>query len=250
MNPIVEVLKRTDAIVFVDESGKQHILRLSPPLSERELSAFEKSLPCTLPEEMRELLQFTRGCEGLACRLGRRFAVEEIRFADFQGFGLEDLFPHAKELAVDGCGNSWVVDLTSASKTFAPIFFSSHDPPVVVYQTDSLLHLVREMVRGSAAPWKSELAEVHKDFATRIRVENPCVLSHSQCVATGDPELKAFAESQDETWEFIDLRKPKIGDGYSWGRYGARTNNKRYGDERIFACQKKTFGRRLMDALR
>ena len=250
MNPIVEFLKQTDGAVFVDESGKQRTFRLSPGLPEQELSAFETSLPCPLPEEMRELLRFARGCEGLACRLGRRFAVEEICFADFQGFGLEDVFPHAKELAVDGCGNSWVVDLTIDSKTFAPVFFSCHDPPVVVYQTDSLLHLVREMVRGSTAPWKSEVADVCAERATRIWRDNPCVLSHSQCLA-GDSELKTFAETLDETWEFIDLRKPQMGDGYSWGRYG--TNNKRYGDKRIFACQKKTrksLGRRLRDALR
>jgi hypothetical protein len=75
-------------------------------------------------------------------------------------------------------------------------------------------------------------------------------MSHSQCLATGDHELKVFAESLDETWEFIDLRAPKLGDGYSWGRYGAKTANKRYGDKRIFACQKKTLGRRFLDAFR
>ena len=102
-------------------------------------------------------MRFARGFEGIACRLDRRFAIEEIIFADFQGFGFEEVFPHAKELANDGCGNSRVVDTTTDSKTFAPIFFACHDPPVVVYQTDSLLHLVREMVRGSSTPWRVRL---------------------------------------------------------------------------------------------
>jgi hypothetical protein len=250
MNPIVEFLKQIQGTVYVDQTRKQKTLRLLPPLTEQEISAFEASLPCALPEQMRELLRFASGFKGTACRLGHRFAIEEIRFADINGFGLEDVFPNGKELAVDGCGNSWVVDLTSESKAFAPIFFSCHDPPVLVYQTDSLLHFVREMVRGSSAPWNSQIAEVHQSLATRIWRENPCAMSRSRCRASGDDEQKAFAESLDETWEFIDLRHPKIGDGYSWGKYGPKTVNKRYGNKRIFACQKKSLGRRFLEAFR
>jgi SMI1/KNR4 family protein SUKH-1 len=250
MNPLVQFLKQTQGTVYVGETRKQKTLRLLPPQTEQELSAFEASLPCALPGEMRELLRFASGFEGAACRLGHRFEIEEIRFADTNGFGLEDVFPHGKELAVDGCGNSWVVDLSSESKAFAPIFFSCHDPPVVVYQTDSLLHLVREIVRGSSPPWRSQIADVHEGLATRIWRENPCAMSRSQCLALGDYELKAFAEPLDETWEFIDLRNPKMGDGYSWGRYGGKTVNKRYGNRRIFACQKKSLGRRFIEAFR
>jgi hypothetical protein len=250
INPTIEFLKETEGTVTVNEAGKQKILRLLPPLTEQEMSAFELTLPCTLPEEMRELLRFAGGFEGIACRLGHRFEIEEMRFADVQGFGLEDVFPHGKELAVDGCGNSWVFDLTSESKTFAPIFFSCHDPPVVVYQTDGLLQLIREVVRGSSPPWKSQIADVHESLATRIWRENPCAMNRAQCLATGDYELKAFAESLDDRWEFIDLRNPKMGDGYSWGRYGPKTLNKRHGCKRIFACQKKSLGHRFLDALR
>jgi len=250
MDSIVEFLKQTQGAVYTDETGKEKTLTLSPPFTEPELLAFEASLPCALPEDMRELLRFASGLDGATSRLSDRFEIEEIRFADITGFGLEDVFPHGKELAVDGCGNSWVVDLTSESKVFAPIFFFCHDPPVVVYQTDSLLHLVQEVVRGNSPPWKSEIADVHERLATRIWQENPCAMSRSQCLASGDHELKAFAESLDETWEFIDLRTPKVGDGYAWGRYGPKTANKRYGNKRIFACQKKTVGRRFLDAFR
>ncbi len=225
-------------------------LRLLAPLAEGEISAFETTLPCALPGEMRELLRLGRGLEGVACPLGRRFAIEEVKFANSQGFGLEDVFPHAKELAVDGCGNSWVVDLTSESKTFAPIFYSCHDPPVIVYQTDSLLHFVREVVQGSSAPWTSELGNVHEDLTSRIWSENPCVLSPSHCLVSGDLELKSFADSLDETWEIIDLRNPKMGDGFSWGRYGPNTLNRRCGNKRIFAYQKKSRGRRFLEAFR
>jgi hypothetical protein len=216
MNSIVEFLKQTQGSVYISETGKQKTVTLLPPLTERELSAFEASLSCALPEDMRELLRFASGLDGAACRLGDRFAIEKVRFTDINGFGPEDVFPHGKELAVDGCGNSWVVDLTSESKAFAPIFFACHDPPVIVYQTDSLLDFLREVVRGSNPPWESEIADMVRRLAGRIWLKNPCALSRSQCLATGDHELKAFAESLDETWEFIDLRVPKLGDGYSW----------------------------------
>lgn len=250
MDSIIEFLKQTEGTVCVDQTGKKKTLALLPPLTEQEFSALETSLPCPLPEEMRELLRFARGFDGIACRLDHRFEIDEVCFADLHGFGLEDVFPHAKEVAVDGCGNSWVVDLNSESKAFEPIFFFCHDPPVVVYQTGSLFHFVQEVVRGSNPPWKSEIADVHESLATRIWRENPCAMNRSQCLAAGDHELKAFAESLDETWELIDLRNPTIGDGYSWGRYGSRTVNKRCGDKRLFACQKKSLGHRFLDVFR
>jgi hypothetical protein len=51
----------------------------------------------------------------------------------------------------------------------------------------------------------------------------------------GDDELRTFAASLDEAWEFIDLRAPEIGMGFSWGRYGARTEIRRDGYTRLFA---------------
>jgi len=92
MNPIVEFLRKTDGTVFVDEGGKRHTFRLSPGLAQQELSAFETSLPCALPDEMRELLRFARGCEGLACRLGRRFVVQELALQTFKGLGWKTSF--------------------------------------------------------------------------------------------------------------------------------------------------------------
>ena len=242
MNPIIEFLRQTEGTVFVNEDGLEDGFKLRPPLTERELLAFEAGLPCPLSEEVRELLRFAKGFEGVL--------DDGVDFADAVGFGLENVFPHARSLAADGYGNFWIVDLTGESKSFGPIFYVCHDAPVIVYQTDSLLHFIQEAIRFGNRPWKSEIDDVHEGFTTRIWRENPGVLSFAQCLTLGDSELKAFAESLDESWEFVDLRNPKLGDGYSWGRYGPKTLNKRYGDKRIFACQKKSFGRRFRDAFR
>jgi|tagenome__1003787_1003787.scaffolds.fasta_scaffold20915925_2 hypothetical protein len=241
MNPIINFLKQTEGTVFVNEDGYKDDFKLKQPLTEQELLAFEKSLPCALPDDMRELLRFARGFDGV---------LDGVDFADSVGFGLEEIFPHGRSLAADGYGNFWVVDLTRESKSFGPIFYACHDAPVIAYQTDSLLHFIREVVRFGNKPWKSEIDEVHETFTSRIWRENPCVLTFAQCLAAADADLKAFAESLDESWEFADLREPKLGDGYSWGRYGPKTLNRRYGDKKIFACQKKSFGRRFRDAFR
>jgi hypothetical protein len=241
MNPIVEFLKQAEGTVFINEDGYRDDFKLRPPLTEGELSAFEAGLPCALPDAIRELLKFARGFDGV---------LDGIEFADSSEFGLEEIFPHARTLAADGYGNFWVVDLTQESKSFGPIFYACHDAPVIVFQSDSLLHFIQEVIRFGNKPWKSEIDDVHETFSGRIWLENPCVLSFAQSLASGDPELKAFAQSLDESWEFADLRHPKLGDGYSWGRYGAKTLNMRHGDKRIFACQKKGFGRRFLDALR
>ena len=139
MNAIVEFLKQLEGTIFVNEDGLEDRFQRRPPLSEQELRTLESSLPCRLPEEMQELLQFSRGFDGVL--------NDGIDFAGVR-FGLEDIFPHARELASDGFGNFWVVDMTSASTSFGPIFYACHDAPVIVYQTDSLLHFLKEVVHG------------------------------------------------------------------------------------------------------
>ena len=239
MNPIIELLRQNQQTIFVDEDGLEDPFELLPALTEQELAAFEASLPCPLPDEIRELLRFARGFKGV---------LEEISFTDrFAGFE-EGIFPHAISLAGDGFGNFWIVDLTSTS--WGSVFYVCHDAPVVVYQAEDLRHFIQEALRSGNKPWKSEIDTVHEELSNRIWRDNPGVLSYEECLTLGDPELRVFAESLDHSWRFIDLRSPKLGDGFSWGRYGARTTNKRFGDKLIFAYQKKSLWRRFLDALR
>jgi cell wall assembly regulator SMI1 len=241
MNPIVELLKRSQGALFVNEDGIEDHFELKPPLTEQELATFEASLPCPLPEDVREVLRFARGFDGV---------LGGISFSGLPGgFELEEILPHAVTLAADGFGNFWVVDLTHESRSWEPIFYACHDAPVVVFQTDSLLHFLQEVIRFGNKPWKSEIDDVHESLSDRVWRENSGVLSFAQCVDSEDRDLKAFAASLDETWQLIDLRSPNLGDGFSWGRYGPKTVNRRFEEKRIFAYQKKSAGRRFLDAL-
>jgi hypothetical protein len=243
MNPLIEFLTQLEGTAFLNKDGVRSEFKLLPPLSREELTAFSSRVPCPIPPDIYELLMFASGFMGTW--------LEMINFAPARKFvGFEEVFPHAVDLANDGAGNYWIVDLTKDSKCWGPIFFACHDAPVIVYQADSLLHFVQEVVRQGNQPWKSEIGDVCGRFSERIWADNPGVLSHSQCIYGADRELKAFAESLDETWQFIDLRNPMLGDGFSWGRYGPQTAVKRFGEERVFAYQKKGLGRRFIDAIR
>jgi hypothetical protein len=243
MNPLIEFLQQCKGTMFINEDGVKDEFRLLPPLSEHELAALSEDLPCPIPEEIRELLTFASGFGGTW--------LEQIQFGSPSGpFGLENIFPHALELASDGTGNYWILDLTAGSQSWGPIFYACHDAPVVVYQTDSLLHFIEEVVRGGNKPWKSEVNDVWGPLSDVIWTENPGVLSYAHCRQSTDQEIKKFAESLDESWQFIDLRSPVLGDGFSWGRYGPRTFIKRFGEKRLFAYQKKGLGERIKEAFR
>ncbi len=230
MSSPLEVIKAAEGTVFQEEDGDKTPLTLLPPLSADELARLEARLPCPLPQEARELLLYCRGFDGV---------LDVVDFAGDLSFEMDDVFPHCLPIAHDGYGNFWIVDLTAESTAFAPIFYACHDPPVIVFQTDTLAHFISEIIRFGNPPWKSEIDDVHEQFSNEIWSKNPKTMSHEQCLEAGDTDLVSFAESLDSTYLFSDLRAPAIGDGFSWGRFGRNTVCKRFEDKRIFAIQQR-----------
>jgi len=226
---LLDVVKRAEGTSLRGERGKMTKLELLPPLDESQLRVFESGLPCPLPGEVRELLAY---CSGLTGEFGD--TVAEVRFSGTDGFGMEEVFPHCVDVAHDGAGNFWVVDLVSDSTTWAPVFYACHDPPVILFQTDSFAHFLSELLKLGNPPWESELRYVHEDEAGVWRT-NPGMLTREQCLASGDADLEAFAHTLEEAWLVKDLRRPALGDGFSWGLFGARTELRRFGEKRIFA---------------
>jgi len=241
MTPL-EVVKQAEGMSLRDRRGKVTKLELSPPPSEAELRTFESGLPCALPREVRELLAY---CSGLTGEFDN--TVAEVRFAGLDRLGLEEVFPHCVDVAHDSSGNFWVVDLVSDSTTWAPVFYACHDPPVILFQTDSFAHFLSELLKLGNPPWESELTYVHEDEADVWRT-NPGMLTLEQCLSSGDAELEAFARSLDGEWLIRDLRRPALGDGFTWGRYGPGTELRRFGEKRLFAyrqSERKGFWQRL-----
>jgi hypothetical protein len=66
------------------------------------------------------------------------------------------------------------------------------------------------------------------------RLAGPGTLDRSAAPA-GDERMSTFAAELDDRFTFVDLRSPPVGLGFSWGRYGPRTDVRPHGDERLFA---------------
>jgi hypothetical protein len=151
MKPL-EIIQGARGAKFVDQKGRSKTLELLPPLSAQEFASLQAMIACPLPAEARDLFAFSRGfsisaLDGVDC--------SGLAFAD--SFGMEEIFPCSISIAGDGCGNFWVVDLTSRSTSWGPILFVCHDPPVIVFQTDALAHFIEEVLRLCESPQASEI---------------------------------------------------------------------------------------------
>jgi len=241
MTPI-EIIRQAQAGTLIDEDGQAITLELLPGLSRTELDDFAHQVPCLIPPEIEELLGACRGFYG---------TVEQV---DFTGrelvFEFEAAFPNGLPIAADGYGNLWVVDLHPHSVQWGPIYFVCHDAPVILYQADSLEQFLQELFQMFQPPHQSIVDDVHEDRLAHVWRTNPGVLSHEQCLRSGDPILSAFARELDDGFRIIDLRRAKPGDGFSWGRYGPNTLVKRFGTYAVFAYKKpKGFIARLFGGM-
>lgn len=225
-------------MIMVDEDGNSTKLKLRPGLSSKAISDIEEKLPCAIPSHIRELLEFTSGFEN--------GPLDDLDFTGSLSFEYKDMFPHSLAIAGDGFGNFWVIDLMSQSADWGPVFYACHDPAVIVYQADNLESFIKDFLRFANPPHQADLDRVHEEYSMKIWGNNPDVLDYQSCITSPDGSLREFASMLDETFEFIDLRSAKIGDGFSWGKYGPRTVIKRFREEPIFAYQiQKSFWQRL-----
>lgn len=228
----MDVIKRVQARELTSEDGDVLALDLLPGLDEEAVARFESSLPCALPEDVRELLRFCRGFDGVV--------ADQV---DFTGqdmpFEQRDIFPHGMPIASDGFGNYWVVDLAPDSTAFGPIWFACHDAPVVLYQSQDLSEFLEELFKMCEPPYTSLVDDVHEDRIREVWRTNPGVLPYQECVESADPVLRQFADTLDPSYEIIDLRAAEPGDGFSWGRYGPQTVVRRHGTLPVFAYERR-----------
>jgi hypothetical protein len=69
----------------------------------------------------------------------------------------------------------------------------------------------------------------------RIWCEHPDLITQPAAGASTDPMLRDFAGALTATAMIADLRRPQLGQGFAWGRYGPRTSIERFGTERLWA---------------
>lgn len=216
---LLETLKRLAQTSF----------ELLPGLTPEEMEELRKSLPCPLPPEVEETLRYSRGLDNVEHTDGR----VDLSGLSIEGQWLEDFAPHAVALAGDGCGNSWSLDLGPESQTWGPVYFFCHDPPVIVYQFATAEDFLNELPRR---PSDSDLGAILREWTGRIYAKDPQALSHDQAME-GDELLRSFAQPLGPGFHFIDLRRPKPGDGFNWGRFGPNTRILRHASLPLVAVE-------------
>jgi SMI1 / KNR4 family (SUKH-1) len=210
-----------------DEDGDEQIIELLPPATEAEIRTIESRVPCPIPSDVRDALAVTKGLAN--------GPLESFSLIDLEGFGLEDAIPDAYSIAHDGYGNYWVLDLLPNTTKWEPVFYACHDPPVFAYQSAT----IEEFLRDAIAMWqdgpRSRVDFVHEDVVNRIWRENPDLSTAEALLGSGDGVLRAFAASLPPAALVADLRSPTLGQGFSWGRFGPKTQIRRAGLERVWA---------------
>jgi hypothetical protein len=226
MDPL-EAIRRAQATRLVDEDGDEVEFELAPAVPPGDIERLADEVGVPLSRELRALLEHTAGIEG-----------GPLATIDFTGqslsFGAPETFPSGLPIAADGFGNFWVLDLTPDDVEAAPVFFVCHDPPVILYQSPDIGDFLQETFRMLVPPHASAVDDVHEDRLFNVWGNNPGTLERSAALVS-DERLSAFTAELDDRFTFVDLRSSPVGMGFSWGRYGPRTEVRRHGDERLFA---------------
>jgi hypothetical protein len=226
----IEHIKAAQSAKLVDEQGQPVALELAPPATADEIESLQRRLRQPLPEELRILLGFCSGIKG---------CLDAIDFTGaYMLFEAEEIFPSGLPIAADGCGNFWVLDLIPQTTQVAPVFYACHDAPVILYQSADVASFLSELFRMYTPPHKSLVRDVLRDTLFNVWRKNPGVIDQPAASASPDAALCAFASGLAAQFQIIDLRCVDPGMGFSWGRYGPRTEVRRYGYERIFAYAK------------
>ena len=217
---------------LIDEDRNVVHPRLLPGLTTEEIAAFAATLSAAPPADVLDLLTYCTGIDGLLDQLD--FTGKGLR----DGFGLDFLLPGGLPIAHDGFGNYWVVDIPPGAGAWGPIYFCCHDAPVMLLQAATIGQFVSEVFQKYLPPHRSLIEDVHEDRLFEVWRKNPGVMTHAAATASQDPDIRTFASDLDATYEIIDLRDAPIGMGLSWGRYGPRTEVKRFSPRPVFAYGK------------
>ena len=101
---VTEKLKSLLTEQYVTEDGDEYKIELLAGLTDEEINNVAKVVPNgQIPNDIRELLKFASGFEFSG--------LEEITFNGVGQFGFEEIFPNSVQLAGDGFGNFWILDI-------------------------------------------------------------------------------------------------------------------------------------------
>ena len=211
MSPL-QALKDLLADQFTTEDGEVFKAVPHKGLSMPEIDALAQHLPGQkLPDEIVDLLRFA---SGLDCDF-----FERISFVNVDGFALEHFFPNIVELAGDGAGNFWLLDIDYQGN-WGPVYYTCHDPAVIMKQAENLtdfIQQVHEYLKSNEESWFAQLYE-HRAFEIWKQPEGGFIKIEKAKIS-GDKILMDFAAQLPPDYLIADLRNKPVGAGFAWGKY-------------------------------
>ncbi len=232
MTPI-EKLKSILNEKYISEDEEEYQIELLEGLSEEQINNITESLPSNhIPLEIKELLKFARGFEFQG--------LEEITFDGVGQFGFEEFFPHSVQLAGDGFGNFWILDVNK-NGNWGNVFYVCHDPAVVVKHSENLSEFIGHVDEFGKYGNKSNLDIIHEKVAMKVWSNNNGFTELEDARQTNDTTLKNFALSLPDNFVIADLRNKPNQSGFAWGKFGPNIDKTiRHETELLWGIEKQT----------
>ncbi|MBP6022174.1 SMI1/KNR4 family protein [Ferruginibacter sp.] len=221
----IEKLKAILNNQYISEDGNSYKIELLEGLNDTDIENFKSQLPKKyLPTEIEELLKFSKGFnfEGL----------EEVRFDAYNSFGFDEIFPHSIQLAGDGAGNFWILDIDS-NGNWKSIYYVCHDPAVIVKHSENLSEFIEDVDEFGKKGADSNLGIIHEKIVMDIWNEKIGLMEQNN-------KEYDFGQIQlPELFLIADLKNEPIKNGFSWGKFGPNTKIIRPDDNPIWVIEKK-----------
>jgi hypothetical protein len=212
---------------YESEDGGSYQVKLLPEMTEEEIETFKRKLPKGyLPGEIEDLLRFSRGFEF--------YGLEEVRFNALGQFGFEELFPISIQLAGDGFGNFWILDIDSKGN-WKSVYYVCHDPPVIVKHSENLEQFIEHVDEFGRKGNDSNLDIIHEKVVIDIWKEKAGIMESNE----KDYNFENSLSELPEMYLIADLRDKQIMTGFAWGKSGPKTRIIRPTDEPIWIVEKK-----------
>jgi hypothetical protein len=226
-----EKLKSILTEQYISEDGDEYKVELKNGLTDEQIDGLAKGLPTEkVPTEIRELLKFASGFEF--------FGLEEVTFDGVGQFGFEEFFPHSVQLAGDGFGNFWILDVDK-NGNWGNVFYVCHDPAVIVKHSDNLTQFIEHVNDFGKNGNKSNLDIIHEKVVMDIWGKDNGFIELETARQSSDTTLKNFALSLPDNFVVADLRNKLNQSGFAWGKFGPKINNtKRHETELIWGIEK------------
>lgn len=231
MIPPVEQLKSILKQKYISEDGDEYHVELRHGLTDDQINLLSKKLPNNhIPIDIVELLKFTSGFDF--------YGFDEITFDSIREFGLENFFPHSIQLAPDGFGNFWILDIDD-NGNWGKVFFVCHDPAVIVLHSESLSQFIFHVDEFGRDAIHSNLNKIYEEVVHDIWTNKSGFIELNVAKKSSDMILVDFANRLKDNFVIADLRAKPIQSGFAWGKFGHKIENAlRYKNELIWAVEK------------